>query len=99
MAGTSANAPRSEPKLALLVMCVECGEGVEAPLPIEHQALTLLLAQRGWYLTRLPPPVEQGPEVPILTGALCAACAPKVLAPEILQMAERQRQHLLAGVP
>lgn len=80
---------RPEPKLALLVMCVECGEGVEVPLPIEARAIALLLARRGWYMTMLSPP-GLGPEVPILTAALCASCAQKVLAPEVLQMVEGQ---------
>jgi hypothetical protein len=82
------------PKLALLVNCVECGDGVDTPFPVEQGALALLLAQRGWYLSALSPP--QGPEVPILLGAVCNQCAPKAFPPELLKQAEERRQALLA---
>jgi hypothetical protein len=86
--------PRPEPALALLVMCVECGAAVEARLPIESRAIALLLAQRGWFMSVLTPP-GQGPEVPIVFGALCGSCAPKVYPPEVLEVAEARRQDLL----
>jgi len=86
--------PRPEPKCALLVMCVECGEGVDAPLPIEHRAIAVLLAQRGWFMSVISPP-GQGPEVPILFAALCATCAQKVYPSEVYKIAEERRQVLL----
>lgn len=85
-----------EPPCALLVMCCECGEGVEAPLPTDRDAIARVLAQRGWFMSVLTPP-GQGPEVPIVVGALCASCAPRVLPPEILKVAEERRQKMLAG--
>src|SRR5271167_578618 len=85
-------APRPESKLALLVMCIECGAGVEALLPIEPRAIVLLLARHAWFMSVVS---EPGPEVPIVFGALCAGCAPKVFPPEVLKAAEEQRQALL----
>jgi hypothetical protein len=85
---------KTEPKCQLLVMCVQCGQGVEAPLPIERYALSRLLAQHGWFTSVLSPP-GQGPEVPILFGALCAICAPTVFPVEVLRAAEERRQKLL----
>jgi len=90
----SSQAPRPEPRLALLVTCVECGAGVEAPLPIEQRSIALLLAQHAWFMSVLSPP-GQGPEVPIVFGALCASCAPKIYPPEVLKASEEARQALL----
>jgi hypothetical protein len=87
-----------EPTFALWVMCVECGQGVEAPMPLDHRALSLLLAQRAWFPSVLTPP-GQNPEVPILLGALCATCAPNVYPAEVLKVAEERRQKLLAEGP
>jgi hypothetical protein len=82
------------PKVALLVTCVECGEGVEVLMPIEHKAIAVFLAQRGWFMTTLTPP-SQNPEVPVLFGVLCSTCAPKIYPPEIMKAAEEQRQALV----
>jgi hypothetical protein len=90
------NDPKTEPKSALLVMCVQCGQGIEAPLPIERAALSHLLAQHGWFTSVLSPP-GQGSDVPILFGALCTTCAPTVFPPEVLRAAEERRQKLLQG--
>jgi hypothetical protein len=79
------------PKVALLVMCVECGEGVEALMPIEHKAIAILVARHGWFMSVLTPP-NQNPEVPVLFGVLCSTCAPKIFPPEVLKAAEEQRQ-------
>lgn len=87
----------AEPKCTLLVMCVECGQGVEAPLPTDRDALARFLAQRGWFMSVLTPP-GQGPETPILFGALCGTCAPKVFPPEVLKVAEERRQKMLQGI-
>lgn len=84
----------AEPPCALLVMCVECGEGVEVLLPTYRDAIARVLAQRGWFMSLLTPP-GQGPEVPIVVGAVCASCAPTVYPPEVLKVAEAQRQKLL----
>lgn len=86
--------PGSEPSFALLVMCVECGDGAELPLPIDGRLLAFHLAQRGWFVTVVSPP-GQGIETPYVLGPLCAACAPKVYSPEVLAAAEERRQQLL----
>lgn len=86
-----------EPKCALLVMCVECGQGIEAPLPIDYRAFVYLLATQGWFPSVLTPP-GQGPEVPILFGALCSSCAQQRYPPEVLQAAEERRQQMLQSM-
>lgn len=83
-----------EPRCALLVMCVECGQGAEAPLPIDQRTFSLFLATQGWFPSVLTPP-GQGPEVPILLGALCLSCAQQAFPPEVLKAAEERRQELL----
>jgi hypothetical protein len=83
------------PTFALLVMCVECGAGVEVLLPTDRSAIALLLAQRGWYMSVLTPQ-GQGLEVSLVVGAVCASCAPIVYSPELLTIAEERRQKLLA---
>lgn len=85
--------PSAPPPCALLVMCNECGRGVEAPLPMDQDLLSRILAQQAWFVAVLSPPGQ----VPILLSALCGECAPKVFAPEILRMAEERRQLLLQG--
>ena len=87
-----------EPPCALLVMCVECGRGVEAPLPTDRDILARFLAQHGWFMTVMAPP-RQGPETPILLGALCGTCAPTVFPPEVMKAAEERRQLMLRSVP
>jgi hypothetical protein len=77
----------------LLVMCVECGQGVEVPLPIDRDALAHLLAQRGWFTSALTPP-GQGPEVPVVIGVVCASCAPNLFPPEVIRAAEERRQKM-----
>jgi hypothetical protein len=94
VATTQSLPPQPAPKVALLVMCEPCGEGVEVLMPIEHKALAILLAQRGWHLSRLTPP-NQDPEVPVLFGVICSTCAPKVYPPEALRVAEEQRQAIV----
>ena len=95
---TQGASPAPKPdKCALLVTCVECGEGVEVPLPTDHRAIALLLAQRGWHMSVLTPP-GQGPE-PVVFGVLCNACAPKVYPPEVMKIAEERRRQLLAAQP
>lgn len=86
--------PRPEPVCALLAMCVECGLGIELPFPIDNRTIGFLLAQRGWFISVLSPP-SQGPEVPMILGPLCAACAQQVYAPEVFAAAEQRRQQLL----
>jgi len=97
---TDSNKPprTAEPKCTLLVMCAECGQGFEAPLPIDRDAFARQLARHGWFLSVLTPP-GQGPEVPILFGAVCAECAPTAFPPEVLKIAEERRQMLLRSVP
>jgi hypothetical protein len=97
VATTQSLPPQPTPKVALLVMCVECGDGVEAVLPIDHRAIELLLAQRGWHMSALTPP-GQGPEVPIVLCVLCSTCAPKMFPPEGVKALEERRQRILQAV-
>ena len=83
--------PPTELSCSLLVLCVECGSGVEVPLPIDRDALARFLAQCGWFMA-----IMTGPgHLPILFGVLCPGCAPRVFSPEILRAAEERRQKLL----
>ena len=91
---TPAASPGSEPVCTLLAMCVECGQGVELPLPIDQRALALLLAQIGWFISVMSPP-GQGPEVPMILGPLCTSCAQQVYSPDVFKVAEEQRHQLL----
>lgn len=89
-----------EPKCALVVMCIECGQGIELPLPIDQHALTYLLAYSGWFVTVCPPaqpaqPTQPTQEMPMVLGPLCAECAQKVYPPEVYAAAEQRRQQLL----
>lgn len=85
--------PPAVPPCALLVLCSECGSGIDVPLPIDREFLVRFLARSGWFVT-----IMTGPgHVPILFGALCGACAPRVFSPEILRAAEERRQKILAG--
>ena len=34
----------------MVVLCIGCGQGVEAPLPITREALAIQLAKLGWFL-------------------------------------------------
>ena len=86
--------PGPEPVCALLAMCVECGEGAELPLPIDNRALAFYLAQRGWFISVMSPP-NQGPEVPMILGPICTACAQQIYPPEVFAAAEQRRQQLL----
>jgi len=86
--------PAPEPACALIAMCVECGEGIELPLPIDSRSLAFLLAQRGWFISVMSPP-NQGPEAPMILGPLCTACAQQVYPPEVFAAAEQRRQQLL----
>lgn len=86
------------PKCALIVMCVECSDGAPVSLPMDREALALTLARRGWFEAVVPGPPGQGPEVPILLGALCGACAPKIFPPEVLKGAEDRRQKIVQGI-
>jgi hypothetical protein len=83
------------PPCALLVMCNECGRGVEILLPIDHESFARSLARHVWLVVILTPPGQ----TPILYGALCGDCAPKVFSPEILRTAEERRQKLLQETP
>lgn len=82
----------ADPACALLVMCVECGDGAEVQLPTDRDAIARVLAQRAWHMSVLTPPGQ----VPIVFGAVCASCAPRVYPPEVLKIAEERRQKLLA---
>lgn len=90
----NAAAAGPEPQCALLAMCCQCGDGIEVALPIDQRSLSLRLAQNGWFVSVLTPP-DQGPEVPLLFGALCTACAQTTYPPEVFQIAEQRRQEML----
>jgi len=85
------------PVLALLVTCVECGEGVEVIFPIEQHALDTLLAVRGWYLSVLSPPQPPPQQSPVVIGAVCTNCAQRAFSPELLKASEARRQAILAA--
>jgi len=97
---TDSNKPPStaEPPCTLLVMCCECGQGVEALLPTDRDTLARLLSKHGWFMAVMTPP-RQGFETPIVMGALCGTCAPTVFPPEVMKAAEERRQMLLRSVP
>jgi hypothetical protein len=86
----------TEPLCSLLVMCAECGDGVEVPLPTDRDAIALILARRGWYMSVMTPP-GQGLEVPLVVGAVCTRCASSAFPPEVLKTAEDRRLKMLAG--
>lgn len=79
---------------ALLALCIECGQGIEVPLPLDPRALALVLARSGWFISVLSPP-DQGPEALVVLGPLCSECARQVYPPEVFQAAEGRRQQLL----
>ena len=83
-----------EPPCQLLVMCVECGSGIEVPLPTDRDAITRLLARHGWFMSMLSPP-GQSTVSPIVVGAVCVSCAPTVYPPEVLKIAEERRLKML----
>ena len=56
--------------------------------------MTRELAKEKWFLSVLTPP-GQGSDVPLVMGALCPSCAKKVYPPEVLKIAEKQRDKLL----
>lgn len=84
-----------EPHCSLLVMCTECGQGSEVPLPFDRDALVRFLAKIGWYLAVLTSPGE----VPIVLTAICTSCASTVFPPEVMKAAEERRQQVLQQVP
>lgn len=94
---TNVSKPSSPPNTAVLICCVECGDGAEIPLPMDQRSLAFCLAQRGWFVSVMTPP-GQGPEVPFLFGALCTMCAQKVYSPEVFKIAEERRQQMLQAV-
>src|SRR5581483_1759912 len=83
----------AEPRTTWLLMCVQCGQGAEAPLPLDRDEIARFLAQIGWYVSVLTPP-GQGPDVPILLAALCAGCAQAIYPPEVMKVAEERRQQM-----
>jgi hypothetical protein len=89
--GPQGQAPEHEPACSLIVTCIECGEGVEVPLPTDRRAIAILLARRGWFLSVTSPPQH----TPILMAALCSPCAQKVYPPEVYKIADERRQLLL----
>ena len=89
--------PNASATCAMLVLCVECGDGAEVPLPMDQRSLAFYLAQHGWFVTTMTPP-GQGSEVPILFGALCTTCAQKVYSPEVFKAADDRRQQMLQAV-
>ena len=93
----TSQASRPESKWALLVLCVECGEGVEVPLPIDYVPFLFFLAQRGWFTSVLKQPA-QDPEAATLFAALCTPCAQKVYPPEVFKIADERRQQLVQQI-
>lgn len=66
--------------------CLECST--------DRAAIERLLAQHGWFMSMMSPP-GQGPDVPIVVGAVCGTCAPTVCPPEALKVAEERRLKIL----
>lgn len=90
--------PRAElPPCALFMMCVECGQGIEVPLPLEQEAFAIVLAQQAWFVTVLAPTEGQPETLPVL-AALCTTCAPTIFQPEVMRAAEERRQALLRSI-
>lgn len=77
----------------MVVLCIGCGQGVEAPLPITREALAIQLAKLGWFLSIVSPP-SQDPKVPITTAAVCNPCAQKMYPPEAFKAAEERRRQM-----
>lgn len=90
-------APEPEPSCALAVLCVECGQGTEVPLPVDQRVLALLLASIGWFISVLSAP-DRGTLAPTVIGPLCAGCAQQVYPPEVFAAAERKRQQLVQSM-
>lgn len=86
------------PTFQMLLICAECGRGIEVPLPTDRSLLAIFLARQGWFMSVLTPP-NQDPKIPIVLGALCSSCASHVWPPEALKSAEEWRQRALAGTP
>jgi hypothetical protein len=86
-------APRPEPFCVLLALCVECGQGIELPLPIDQRMLSYVLAYNGWFISVQNQP--ESPEVPMVLGPICMACAQQVYPPEVFANVEQRRQQLL----
>ena len=82
-----------EPVCALLALCVECGRGLELPLPLDQRVLSFVLAQHGWFISVMSPPNQAA--TPMLIGPLCTTCAQQVYSPEVFAAAEQRRQQLL----
>jgi hypothetical protein len=74
-----------------VVMCIGCGQGVEAPLPLTREALALQLARLGWFLSIVSEP-NPDPKVPITTAPLCSPCAQKMQSPEAFKAADDRRR-------
>lgn len=83
--------PEASPPCSILVMCGECGRGLEMPLPIDRDSFVRTLLQQSWLVSILTPPDRQ----PLLFGAICQECAPRIFPPEVLQAAEERRQQML----
>lgn len=81
------------PACALLALCVDCGQSIELPLPLDQRALALHLAQHAWFPSVMSPPDQAASKV--ILGPLCGACAQQVLPPEVFKEAEARRQQLL----
>jgi hypothetical protein len=84
----------AEPSTALLMMCVECGDGMQMPLPLDMRRLSFFLAQNAWFPSVVSPP-NQGAEAPMVIAPLCAACAKKVYPAEMFKVIEERRLSLL----
>lgn len=90
--------PGADLPCALLVLCVECGDAAELPLPLDQQLLALVLAQRGWFIAVLNAPdstVEGSGLAAAVLGPICTSCAQQRYAPEVFDAAEQRRQQLL----
>lgn len=88
---TTNQAPPVDPPWHLVVLCVECGDGIELALPIDRNFEQKLVGH-GWFASIMEPP-QAGK--PIVLGTLCNACAKARFPPDIFQAAEARRQRFV----
>jgi len=50
------SASRLLPTFQMLLLCAECGRGIEVPLPTDRSLLAIFLARQGWFMSVLKDP-------------------------------------------
>lgn len=85
---------RVEPNCFLFTACVDCGLGIELPLPMDQRTFSIMLAQVGWFVAVMTEP-SPDPSAKVVISPLCTACAQQRFPPEMFRVAEQRRQQLL----